>query len=197
MFKKVILPRIGIALLTMFILGITGGILQSNLVQGEYKTKYGTVRVPGSKVLHLPSGTADVAFAAFLPGAGNETPDMPIPKNLGLAIDPADPAGAKPVITRDLGSSENSSADNTNTDARIWKVDVPAEGDYRVVAKGGSHALLNQTLELGTGPLVPIGWMLGGVAVIGILAGILGPNLYARLPSRSGSTAEHSHDGVD
>ncbi len=52
--------RIGIFLVVTPILCVIGGILESNIVQGEYKDKYGTVKVPGSKVIHLPAGTTDV-----------------------------------------------------------------------------------------------------------------------------------------
>jgi hypothetical protein len=193
MFKQVILPRVGIFLLITLVAGIIGGILESNIVQGEYKTKFGTVKVPGSKVLHLPAGTTDVAFAAFLPGAGNETPDMPIPKNLGLDVKPAGAGVEAPTVTRDVGTSANSSAEDTNTDIRIWKLDVAEDGDYEITAKGGSGALINQTLELGTGPALPIGYMWLAAGVIGLLAALFGPQLYSRWrPGRSSGDSQDS-----
>jgi hypothetical protein len=196
--KSVLLPRLGIFLLVTLILGVIGGILESNLVQGDYKSKYGTVRVPGSKVIQLPSGTIDVAYAVFLQGAGNETPDVPIPKNLGLDVKPVDSGVAAPAITRDVGFSANSSAGNTNTDIRIWKVDVSDGGDYRVTATGGASQLINQTLELGTGPAVPIGYVWLGAGVAGLLTAIFWTQiagLYRRLRG-SEDPDEHPPDHV-
>jgi len=184
-----IFRRIGLALLVAFVLGMVGGILESNLVQGDYKEKYGTVRVPGSKVFHLPATTIDVAYAVLLPGRGNETPDVPVPRNLDLTVTPVEPEAPAPTVRRAVGGSANSVAPNTDTDIRLWRVEMPQEGDYRVTVRGGSPLAINATLELGTGPLVPIGYVWLGAAIVGVLVGIFGPTIAAarRRRRRSGA----------
>jgi hypothetical protein len=187
-FRRVILPRIGIAVLVTLVLGIIGGILESNIVQGDYIAKYGTVPVPGSKVLHLPSKTVDVRYAVLLPGRGNETPDVPVPRNLGLAVTAVDPGAPAPTVKRDVGSSENSGdVADTDTAIQLWKVEVKHDGDYRVTARGGSFHAVNPKLLLGSGPAVPIGFVFLGAFVIGVLVAIFWPQifgLFARLRSR-------------
>jgi len=175
--KVGIWQRVGVALVVAFLLGILGGILESNLVQGDYKDKFGTVRVPGSKDLHLPAKTIDVWYAVLLPGRGNDIPDVPVPRNLGLSVAAVDGEGPAPVVRDSVGGSDNSSAPDTDTDIRLWRVAVPREGDYRVTATGGSPLAINATLELGTGPLVPIGWVWLGALVIGILVAVFWPQL--------------------
>jgi hypothetical protein len=193
--------RFGVFLVTTLVLYVVGGLLESNIVQGDYTDKYGDVKVPGSKVVHLPSGTTEVAFAAFLLGAGNETPDMPIPKHLELDVQPVDPGVAAPAITRDVGTSSNSSADDTNTDIRIWKVDIPEDGDYKVTARGGDFRLVNPTLELGTGPLVPIGYVILGAVVIGLIAAFAWPLVSERIHPGKGPDSNdddhHAKYGLD
>jgi hypothetical protein len=198
--KVGILPRIGIALLVAFVLGMVGGILESNLVQGDYKEKFGTVPVPGSKVLHLPAKTIDVAYAVLLPGRGNETPDVPVPRNLELSVVPSEPGAPRAIVRDDVGASSNSVAADTDTDIRLWTVEIQEEGDYRVTARGGSPLAVNPTLEVGTGPLVPIGYVWLGALIVGILAGIFWPQIVAarrrrRAPAKATPTAPDRADG--
>jgi hypothetical protein len=171
MFRKVILPGLGVALLVTFVLGMIGGILESNIVQGDYTDKYGTVDVPGSEVVSLPAETINVAYAVLLPGRGNETPDVPVPDNLALTVDPAD-GGPPAEVRRDVGASENSSAPDTDTAIRLWKVKLPRDARYRVTVRGGSPLAINAQLELGTGPAVPLGLVFAAAAAIGLAAGI-------------------------
>ncbi len=201
-FRRVILPRVGIAALVTVVLGAIGGILESNIVQGDYNAKYGTVPVPGSRIIHLPAKTVDVRYAVLLPGRGNETPDVPVPRNLGLAVAAVDPGAPAPAVKRHVGSSENSGdVANTDTAIQLWKVEVKRDGDYRVTARGGSVLAVNPKLLLGSGPAIPIGFVFLGAFVIGVLVAIFWPQIAGlmrrvRSRGRRPSAASEHQDGV-
>jgi hypothetical protein len=95
---------IGAYLLCALIATIVVGIANSNLFWGE-ANQYGRVPIPGKKVLQLPSGDVQVNVAAALPGRGNATPEMPLPK-LTLAVIPTE-GQDEPTVSNDLGYSTN------------------------------------------------------------------------------------------
>ena len=139
---------------TFAVMAVVGVLGSSNLVWGE-DNQYGTVDVPGSKVLHLPKRTVDVSAAVYILGKGNETVDVPIPPDMRLAVAPVD-GGERPEISRDVGSSSNASSNRVNAQRRVWKVDVPREGDYRVSAAGHlDRDGVNPQLWFGHGPPIP------------------------------------------
>jgi hypothetical protein len=145
-------------LVAVLAVGTVVGILgASNLVWGE-DNQNGIVPVPGQKVLHLPAGDVDASLAVDIIGKGNETVDVPIPSELALSVSPVD--GSRPVqVTRDLGASSNANADGVNSQRRVWRVHVPADGDYRVRARGGfPGAGVNPQLWFGHGAPLSGGW---------------------------------------
>lgn len=133
---------------------VVGVLGSSNLVWGE-DDQYGTVDVPGSKVLHLPKRTVDVSAAVYILGKGNEDVDLPLPSDMALTVAPVD-GEARPVVSRDVGGSSNAGASGVNTQRRVWKVDVPQDGDYRVSAGGDLRRDgVNPQLLFGHGPPIP------------------------------------------
>ena len=105
----------------------------SNIVWGE-DDQYGIVDVPGQKVLHLPARKMDVSYAVDIVGKGNETVDVPIPKLSLSVVRVGGPDDVK--FKESFGSSENANEDGVNSQRRVWKIDVPKAGDYRVEADG-------------------------------------------------------------
>jgi hypothetical protein len=128
-----VLAGIGIFLVAALIGTIIVGVANSNIFWGE-ANQYGRVPIPGKKVLQLPSGEVLVNVAAALPGRGNETPDMPLPK-LTLALVPTE-GEAEPTVTGDLGYSTNANDEYVDTKRRVWKVDLPESGPYLAIVKG-------------------------------------------------------------
>lgn len=134
-----------------FVVGVLGS---SNAVWGE-DNQYGRVDIPGTKVLRLPAGTVDVSAAVALPGRGNETPSLPLPKGLSLTVTPLRGAG-RPVVRDDVGDTENADDDRVDTQRRVWRIDVPSDGDYRVAARGSFLGIaVNPELWFGHGPPIP------------------------------------------
>ena len=126
---------IGGFLLATLVMCVPVGIFgSSNLVWGD-ANQYGTMKFPGTKVVHLPSGEVDVALALFIVGKGNETVEVPIPKDISLSLSPVTGA-ARPQISKDLGISGNSLSGTANSQRRVWTVQVPKDGDYTAKASG-------------------------------------------------------------
>jgi Short C-terminal domain len=151
---RVGLMFLGFLLATLVACVPVGVLGSSNLVWGE-DNQYGRVDVPGTKVLHLPARTVDANVAIDIPGKGNETVDVPLPKDVSLAVSPVGGRG-QPVITRDVGDSGNANDDRVNSQRRVWRVRVPHDGDYRVTARGDFLGIgVNPQLWLGHGPPLP------------------------------------------
>jgi hypothetical protein len=152
---KRVLIGVGIFLLATLVVCVPVGVLgSSNLVWGE-ANQYGRVDVPGRATLDLPARTIDVEVALDIVGKGNETVDVPLPSNLALTVTPAagEPA---PSVVRDVGDSGNTNDDGTNSQRRIYKVDMAQAGAYNVVARGDFRRIgLNAQFWFGHGPPIP------------------------------------------
>jgi hypothetical protein len=125
---------LGAFLLVALFATIAVGVLNSNLLWGE-ANQYARVPIPGKQIVQLPSGDVQVNVAAALPGRGNETPEMPLPK-LSLAVIPTVKGAAEPTVENDLGSSTNASDKEVDTQRRVWKVHLPEAGRYLAVVRG-------------------------------------------------------------
>jgi hypothetical protein len=128
-----VLLGIGAYFLVALVATMVVGIANSNIFWGE-ANQYGRVPIPGKRVLHLPSGDVLVNVAAALPGRGNETPDMPLPK-LTLAVIPTG-GESEPTVSNDLGYSTNADDEYVDTKRQVWKVHLPESGDYLALIKG-------------------------------------------------------------
>jgi Short C-terminal domain len=132
----------------------------------------GTVPVPGTSVLHLPAGEVDISFAtnsAVANGGSFYTPGM------DLKVAPVSESGASPTIT---DSSGGASTIGSRTSARVWKMQVPTAGDYRVTVDGNASAYINPKLLFGQSPpgglIVKLGLIaLGGLGLLIILSGMV------------------------
>jgi hypothetical protein len=150
-----VLAYIGAFLLATLIVCIPIGVFgSSNIFWGE-PDQYGRVDFPGTGVVHLPSGNVDAALALYIPGKGNEDIELPVPPSISLALVPVS-GSATPTITRDLGQSNNASDNFANTVRRVWKVDVPEEGDYTATTHGHVRSIgINAQIWFGHGPPIP------------------------------------------
>jgi hypothetical protein len=163
---------LGFVLATLVICVPVGIIGSSNLVWGE-PNQYGRIDVPGSGVLHLPSGTVEVSVAADVVGRGNETPDFPMPSDLALGVTPVT-GSAHPTIAAALGDPSNAIADGANTQRLVWKIRVPTDGDYRVGGRGTfAGAYVHPQLWFGHGPPLPGELVPAVAAAIALLGGLL------------------------
>ncbi len=169
---KRVLVAIGAFLLATLIVCVPVGVLgSSNIVWGE-PDQYGRVDFPGSGVVHLPAGSVDAALGLDIPGKGNVSVELPVPSDLSLSVVPVS-GSATPTVTRDLGPSNNANDDLANTVRRVWRVEVPEEGDYTVTGRGHVRAIgINAQLWFGHGPPIPgtlVPFIAAGLVLLGSL----------------------------
>ncbi len=169
---KRILGWVGLWLLASFLWCIPVGIFgSSNLVWGE-PNQYGRVAAPGTGVVHLPAGDVDGTVAMIIPGRGNETPTVLLPDDLALTVVAVDGSGTA-TVTRHVGSSGNAMDNKADSQRRVWKIDVPHDGDYRATARGGFSGVgVDVAIWFGHGPPIPgtsvpiIGLVLGSITTL-------------------------------
>jgi hypothetical protein len=154
--------RVGLAflcaivfLVAVLIVAVVIGVINSNLFWGE-ANQYGRIDIPGAKTVHLPQGTTEGTVAVALPGRGNETPELLLPR-LDLWVTPLGEAG-KAGIDEAVGSSVNANDKYDDTSRVVWKIRSPSGGDYRVRVAGDMTGYgVNAQLWLGYQP----GWVHG------------------------------------
>jgi hypothetical protein len=128
-----LLLGIGAFLLLTLLIAVPIGIANSNLFWSE-SNQYGRVPIPGRKRVHLPAGKVQINVAAALPGRGNETPELLVPK-IDLTLIP--PKGVpEPTIERDLGESTNAMDKYADTQRRIAYAHVATAATYLAVVEG-------------------------------------------------------------
>jgi hypothetical protein len=165
---RVVLVIAGFLVATLVVMVPVGILGSSNLVWGE-PNQDGRVPIPGKAVVHLPAGTVEATVAIEMPAKGNETVDLPLPSNLSVAIFPVG-GGTEPTVSDDLGDSGNAGADGVNVKRRVWSVDVPQDGDYRVRTRGDFTSIgIDPQLWFGHGPplkgtLVPL--VAAGIVIV-------------------------------
>jgi hypothetical protein len=169
---KRLLIGLGIFLLATLVVCVPVGMLgSSNLVWGE-SDQYGRVDVPGRATLDLPARTIDVEIALDIVGKGNETVEVPLPPNLALTVTPTGDQPA-PSVVRDVGDSGNTNDNGTNSQRRVFRVDVAEAGSYDVVARGNFRGVgINAQFWFGHGPPIPgtlVPLIAAGLVAIGFL----------------------------
>lgn len=107
------------------VLGLITSMMLSAFVFDRYDA-YGRIPIPGSSTVYLPAGTVTVNFAVRANGDGTAVP----PLNMDI-VPP--PGVADPEVTEDLGGSVTL---NDTVHRRVWVMQVPAEGGYRVQIDG-------------------------------------------------------------
>jgi hypothetical protein len=148
-------------------LGVIAQIVNANVLstQGD-ATKYGQLNVPESKVLTLPAAS----FEGIL--EDNLEEEIEITKSLRLAIKPLG-GGPAPTITRDVGERSGTANGKFGPDTyykRVWRIDVPQAGGYRV-SVGGAGPDSGYFLDLGTSPPAGAGqiWLWTAIAAAAFL----------------------------
>jgi hypothetical protein len=155
-FSKIAIGFIGLILagMAVFIPSIPFEIINANALSN--KAAYGYVDVPGSTVLHLPAGNINVEFAEFVPGAGNQTPDVYWPSDMTLSVTPSGGGATAPALTKSIGTSTKESAYNTNAGIDFYKLQVSDAGRYKLTAHGSTDGQnINAKFLFGYGPPVP------------------------------------------
>lgn len=175
------LAKFSLALaIVLMVTGIVGFVttLTLNAFFLDKFNAYGEVPIPGTGTIHLPAGEATVSFhtvtVGTVSGAG-----LPVPK-LGVDIDP--PQGvAQPQLTENYGSTTTV---NNDAHRRVWVMQVPAEGDYKIATEGQINGFISPRLAFGhggnsssSGSLV---WVFVGLFVVGLVGTIAAPIWLAR-----------------
>ncbi len=164
---------LAIGLAVVVVLGVLVQIVNANVLsnQGD-ATKYGQLNVPESKVLALPAAS----FAGIL--EDNLEEELKITPALRLSIAPLG-GGPAPAISRDVGERSGTANGNFGPDTyykRVWRIDVPRAGRYRV-SVGGAGPDSGYFLDLGNSPPAGAGqiWLWTGiVAAAWVLLWLLG-----------------------
>ncbi|MFZ0904039.1 MAG: SHOCT domain-containing protein [Mycobacterium sp.] len=174
------LAKISLALAIVLLVGsIIGFVLTLTLnafVLDKFNA-YGEVPIPGSGTVHLPAGEATISFHTVT--VGNVSGGgLPVP-DLEVGFDP--PAGvAQPQLTENYGVTTSV---NNDVHIRVWVMQVPAEGDYTVTAKGQVNGFINPQLAFGHGGTSSSGslvWIFVGLFVLGLIGTIAAPIWLAR-----------------
>lgn len=153
---------LAIVMLVVSVIGFIITLVVNAFFLDEYDA-YGEVPVPGSGTVHLPAGEVTVSLHALVIGGGDG--GLPVPP-LNLSITP--PEGApKPEITESVGASTTV---NNDAHIRVFKVQIGAEGDYKVTTDGQTGGYINPRLAFGHsssyGYLV---WVFVGLFVVSLI----------------------------
>jgi hypothetical protein len=169
--------RLIVVLVAVLAVAIVAQIVNANVVSNLSEAdKYGSVHLPGSAVLELPSGSLEVMVHG-----GSSTP-LDVPRGLRLTVVPVG-GGPAPVLTRDRGG-EFGLTDRSGSDEfrRIWRLETPRAGAYRVTVSGVDSADDPRQLTFGHGPpasAVEI-WEVAGIVMLVVLLAWTAARLVAR-----------------
>jgi hypothetical protein len=105
--------------------------------------KYGHFNIPGSAVMYLPKGTADIYFDQFIQG---KVTNVYTPNNISVGVAPVNKSFGYPSVTNANGGYESSDGD---TWVQIMKAAIVHPGDYDVNATGDVNGFINSELLLG------------------------------------------------
>ena len=161
------LAKISLALaILLMVAGIIGfvGTLTLNAFVLDKFNAYGEVPIPGSGTIHLPAGDATISFHTVTVGTVSGG-GLPVPE-LGVDIDP--PQGvAQPKLTENYGGTTTV---NNDAHRRVWLMQVPAEGDYKISTEGQVNGFISPQLAFGHGGTASSGnlvWIFVGLFVVG------------------------------
>lgn len=131
---------------------------------------FGTVSVPGTKVLHFPAGNVEINFATN--SAGGQGGSFFIP-SMSLDVVSASGSGLQPTLKQ---ASSSASAFGSQTRGVVFSMQVPRAGNYKVTATGDTSAYINPELLFGQGSpdgtiFELAGIILGSMVLIAIIAG--------------------------
>jgi hypothetical protein len=175
------LAKISLALALVLMIGsIIGFVLTLTLnafVLDKFSA-YGEVPIPGSGTVHLPAGEATVSFHTVTIGSVSGG-GLPVPQ-LGVDVDP--PEGvAQPKLTENYGGTTTV---NNDTHRRVWLMQVPVEGDYKITTEGQVNGFINPQLAFGHGgnssSSGSMAWIFAGLFGVGLIGTIAAPIWLAR-----------------
>jgi len=174
------LAKISLALAIMLmvggIIGFVGTLTLNAFVLDKFNA-YGEVPIPGSGTIHLPAGEATISFHTMTVGSVSGG-GLPVPQ-LGVDIDP--PQGvAQPKLTENYGGTTSV---NNDAHRRVWLMQVPAEGDYKITTEGQVNGFISPQLAFGHGGTSSSGnlvWLFVGLFVVGLIGTIGAPIWLAR-----------------
>jgi hypothetical protein len=159
-------PRLIAVLVAVLAATIVAQIVNANVVSNlSDADKYGSVHVPGSAILELPSGSLEVMVH------GDGSTPLDVPPGLHLTVISVD-GGQAAVLTRDRGGqfglTDRSGADEFR---RVFRLETPRAGAYRVTVRGVDSADDPRQLTFGHSPpasAVEI-WEVGGLGMLAVL----------------------------
>lgn len=139
---------LAIGLGVIVVLGVLAQILNANVftTQGD-ATKYGRLDIPGAKVLRLPAASIEGILEDDL------EEELKITPALRLSVKPLG-GGPAAEVSRDVGERSGTANGNFGPDTyykRVWRIDVPRAGRYRV-SVGGAGRDSGYFLDLGHSP---------------------------------------------
>jgi hypothetical protein len=167
---------LAIVLMVGGIIGFVGTLTLNAFVLDKFNA-YGEVAIPGSGTIHLPAGEATISFHTVTVGTVSGG-GLPVPQ-LGVDIDP--PQGvAQPKLTENYGGTTTV---NNDAHRRVWLMQVPTEGDYKITTEGQVNGFISPQLAFGHGGTASSGklvWIFVGLFVVGLLGTIGAPIWLAR-----------------
>ena len=124
-----------VATILAVVLGFALVLLNKSGAAG-HPARYGQVQIPGSATVTLPAGSVDLTLESDV----DEGFGLNVPAGLAVAVTAVTPGAPAPTVTHAVGGDYSRSPGATqrvngvpNTYQRLWKVDVPRSGEYRVV----------------------------------------------------------------
>lgn len=160
------IAKLSLTLAILMLVVSVAGFITTLVLNAFFLDKYdayGEVPIPGTGSVQLPAGEVTVSLHALVIGGNGG--GLPVPP-LGLTISPPDGV-AQPQVTENIGSTTTV---NSDAHVRVWKVQVPAAGTYRVQADGQVGGYVNPRLAFGHqssyGYLV---WVFVAMFVIGLI----------------------------
>lgn len=142
-----------------------GGVITTAVLNAFVLDKfdaYGEVPIPGESTVYLPAGEVSVNFHTQVIGSPSGG-GLPLP---ALSLRVTGPTGAaEPTLTESVGVTTSV---NSDAHRRMWLMDVPAEGGYRVIVDGAVNGYINPRLAFGdnTAQAWPI-WLFAGLGLLG------------------------------
>jgi hypothetical protein len=133
----IVAPRargvLGSAMLGVLIVGFVLWILADTGLFNNSDAYGSGVSIPGSAVIRFPRGEVDGTFQVGYYSTNTNGIILP---EAQLAVQPVT-GQARPIVVRDLGGSDESRTDTSSVlSERIWRIQVPQAGDYRVLITG-------------------------------------------------------------
>jgi hypothetical protein len=140
------LAKISLALaIVLMVVGSAGFIVlpMLNAFVLDKFDAYGDVPIPGEASLHLPAGKLSISFHTTVI-SGPRGGGLPVPQ-LSIDVDPP-PGVADPPVTENYGSTTTI---NNDSHRRVWYIQVPVDGTYKVKTDGQVNGFINPSLAFG------------------------------------------------